>query len=257
MEGLLRNATQTIDGVAITVTRIYKSIYWVDPIEGESGIYVRGPQDIQLYHTGEKLIVHLLGERLSEVPDHMRLNILHIEDNLGNQFKAEGSGCANDNSIGEHMSRWAAIFGYSPEATSFTLRCDVVSNKEDECDKLLFENVPIDGNGINKAFEDDVITYNGVHWHKRTNLPDSCQIHLFHNKARGVRHVGLSAIADNLGNQYGSTGHGDWGYNDDEGIFFENFKMKPIDQNAKSISFEYLFARKVLNFELRGLPLPS
>ncbi len=180
----------------------------------------------------------------------------HIEDNLGNQFHGAASGDA-DKSIGEHMSRWAASFGYSPEATSFTLRCDVVSNKEDECDKLLFEDVPIDGNGITKILNDDIITYNGVHWHKRTNLPDSCQIHLFHNMVREVRHVGLAAITDNLGNQYGSTGDGSWGYNEDEGIFFENFKVKPIDPNAKSISFGYFFARKILSFELRNLPLPS
>jgi len=255
MMGLLKNATQTIDDVTITVTRIYKSIYWVDPIHGKThGIYVTGPYDIRMYHTDKKLIVHLLRENRNP-----RMNLtfsrIYAEDNLGNHFNSGGSGGAEDESVGEYAYRFAAHFEYpSPQASSFILHYDVVNGHEDECDALLFEDVPIDGEGITRTFNDDVITYNGVHWHKRENLPDSCQIHLVHNMAREVRHVGLAAITDNLGNQYGSTGGGSWGNNKD--VFFENFK-KAIDPKATSISFKYLFARKIFTFELRDLPLPS
>jgi len=254
MRGLLENATQIMDGITITVTRIYKSIYWVDPVHGTlNGVYVNGPKDIQFFHTDEKLIIHLI----KDSPDYMTLFMRYIEDNLGNQFKSNGSGSSNDESLGEHVERAAAIFDYSPEATSFTLRCDIVSNQEDDCDILLFENVPLDGNGITRTLNDEAITYNGVHWHDREGISGSYQIHLAHNIAREVRHIGLAGIADNIGNQYGSTSGGSWGYDKNEGFFFENFKIKPIDPNAKSISFKYLFARKILSFELKDLPLPS
>ena len=257
MEGLLKNATQTIDGVTITVIQICKSIYSYDPtnpplsnlietVDGylpEASMRVGGTQRFQLYHTDEKLIVRLSMKNSNR---NLAPRSFHIEDNLGHQFRPICSGSTKGETV--------IIFRYAPEATSFTLRYDFVRRNEDECDVLLFEDVPVDGEGIAKTLNDDIITYNGVHWHKRKDGADSCWFHLLHNMAREVRHIGPTEITDNLGNQYGLGGSHD----EEEGVFREEYNVKPpIEPNATSISFKYLFARKIITFELRDLPLPS
>lgn len=150
----------------------------------------------------------------------------------------------------------AKAFGYSPEATSFSLRYDIVNEHEDDCDTLLFEDVPIHGKGINGRFNDDIVTYNGFHYREQ-GPGNRYYIDLLHNKPREVRHVGLAAITDNLGNQYGFTTDGSWGYSEEDNTYYENFKVKALDPNARSISFKYLFARTLLAFEFQDLPLPS
>ena len=212
----------------------------------------RGPHNMPIFHIGEELILHLLVEN----PENLRVNNRYIEDNLGNQSICHTSGSVTDEEVGEYASRSIVFFNYVPEATSFTLRYDFVNVQEDECDVLLFADVPIGGKGITRTLNGHAITYNGVHWHKRKNLPDSCQIHLTFNEAREVRGIGLAAITDNLGNQYDSFPGSNSGYDADEGVFYSNLQVD-IDPNATSISFKYLFARKILTFELRDLPLPS
>ncbi len=260
MEGLLENATQTIDGVTVTVTRIYKSIYWADPthellkhlLETMGGnlsgtaMQVSGPQDIEVYHTGERLILHLLVENRDQ---NLSPSKLYVEDDLGNHFQTIVCGSTKD--------RLVAVFDYAPEATSFTLRYNFVNGHEDECDVLSFEDVPIDGEGITRTFDDDIITYNGVHSDERKCDGDLCQIRLAFNKAREVRHVGVAAITDNLGNRYSPSGCSS-GHDDSKGVFYSKLGVKPpIDSDARSISFRYLFAREIITFELRDLPLPS
>lgn len=279
MEDLLENATQTIDGVTITVTKICKSIYSADPIhmknlrEGMDGklpgrgmmvhgpmhgklpryaIMVRGPHDMPIFHIGEMLILHLLVENPKQ---NLRSSNRYIEDNLGNQFRSCLSGGAMDKEVGEYASRSVVVFDYAPEATSFTLRCDFINTHEDECDVLLFEDVPIDGRGITRTFGDDIITYNGVHRNEEKYGDDLYMIHFTYNKALEVRHVGVDSITDNLGNQYLMSGTAS---GVKEGVFYRHRSLEtPIDPNATSISFKYLFARKILTFELRDLPLPS
>ena len=119
MAGLLPNATQTIDDVTLTVTQIYKSIYWVDPTENRSNGVVAGPRHgLRLYHTDERLIVHLLRQN----PDGVEFwgDRYYIEDNLGNQFTSHG-GVGRGDAIAEGAYQMAASYSYSPEATSFTL----------------------------------------------------------------------------------------------------------------------------------------
>jgi hypothetical protein len=73
-----------------------------------------------------------------------------------------------------------------------------------------------------------------------------------------VRHVGVVAITDNLGNQYGSPSGSSSGHNEKEEFFYQNLEVKPlIDPNATSISFKYLIAREITTLEFRDLPLPS
>ncbi|MCH8293391.1 helix-turn-helix transcriptional regulator [Candidatus Poribacteria bacterium] len=251
MAGLLPNATQTIDDVTLTVTQIYKSIYWVDPTENRSsGVIASSRHGLRLYHTDERLIVHLLRQTLDGV--EFWGDRYYIEDNLGNQFTSHGS--AGEGPDAESAYQMAASYSYSPEATSFTLRYDTVKKNEAACDALLFANVPIDGQGITQTFNDDIITYNGVHYDERI---DRYEIHLAHNIAREVRHVGIAAITDDLGNHHDSNGMTSWGDDRDTGTFFEKVKVNQPDSNATSISFKYLFARTILPFEFRDLPLPS
>ena len=176
-----------------------------------------------------------------------------IEDNLGNQFTSHG-GVGRGDAIAEGAYQMAASYSYSPEASSFTLRYDTVKKNEEACDALLFANVPIDGQGITQTFNDDIVTYNGVHYDERI---DRYEIHLAHNIAREVRHVGIAAITDDLGNHHDSNGMTFWGDDHDAGTFFEKIKVNQPDSNATSISFKYLFARTILPFEFRDLPLPS
>jgi transcriptional regulator with XRE-family HTH domain len=250
-----RDATQTLHDVTLTVTHVYKSIYIADDEHTNGhGISVRGPNQFHFWHRGEALIIYLLRKNTN---DAIKLSggRYYIEDNLGNRF---GSGASGSTKIDDSTEQLGVMFmEYSPEATSFNLRYDVVNGHEADCELLNFENVPIDGRGITKTFGDDVITYNGVHYIAERTHGDKYEIHLTHNKAREVRHVGLYNITDNLGNDYGTKGAISWGQDKDTGVFFERFKIKPPDPNATSLSFKYAFARTVLAFEIPDLPLPS
>lgn len=261
----MKNATQTIDGATVTVTRIYKSFCSDDlarkelmEVTGgklpEAAVVARGPRDMRLYHTGERLIVHMLIENSS---GNLMPRGFYVEDNLGNQFRPIVSGNSKDEDAGEYVSRSVALFDYAPKASSFTLYYNFVSASEDDCDVLLFKDAPIDGNGITAVLNGDAITYNGIQRDLGEDSADSCEIHLAYNKMPEVRYVGLASITDDLGNKYESPSGGSSSYDEEKGIFYYKAKMKQIDLNASSISFKFLFARKIIILGLQDLPLPS
>jgi DNA-binding XRE family transcriptional regulator len=255
IQDLPKRVIQSFKGITLTVTRIYKSIYWFDPeldisdmMAKNTTIFTGNPQGIKIYHIGAKLIVHYLCDNQNPKLD-LSTRDIYIEDNLGNHYKSVVSGCIGGESA-------VAFPCPPPEATLFNLHFDVINNNEDECDVLLFKDVPINGEGITKKINDDIITYNGIHWHdSESSLPNTYQIHLDHNFDREVRHLGISVIVDNLGNKYERIGS-HWGYNEDKDVFYENYGSSMLDPNATTISFKYIITKEILTFDLGKLPLP-
>jgi len=244
-------ATQALQGVTLSVKRICKSINPEDP---RPRYCIRcSPGNIQVDYSGEVLIVHMLCENSNDAIDLKLSGSFYIEDNLGNWFCAGGTAHTD---IGESIVQMVAIFGnYASSATSFNLRYDTVNRHEDDCDALLFENVPLDGKGISKSLNGDMVIYNGGRQSEGDNY---LHIHFALNHPLEVRHVGVTKVNDNLGNQYLVS---EKTRTSNKGAFSEQtFGLKglhPLHPEATSISFKYLLARTILSFELQDLPLPS
>jgi len=254
MKAFQDKMTQTIDGVMLTITRIYKSVYWDEAHEPSSlKIFDQGFR-LPLGHTDERLFLHVLCENQNDKLDLLGAKY-YVEDNLGNRSQ-QNFACRVDNTEAD-ISRFFMVIRakYVPEATSFTFHHDFVNRNESDCDAVSFENVSIDGKGITKAYDGETIRYDGICW-----AEDEAQnaIHLVHDKPREVRHVGITKIVDNLGNTYIPDGRGHSPkYHKDIGGYSETCPLKEFHPDAASISFKYLLGRTILSFELRDLPLPS
>jgi hypothetical protein len=242
-------ASHTIDGVTFSVKYIYKFInFEYDPKRGVVACASNGM--VWVNQPGEVLVMSVMFDNRNDVVElihtHCRFT---VEDNLGNQFPARySSGYETDTGL-----LLGTYFPYVPEATSLTIRYEAVNGHEDDCDALIFENVPIDGKEISRSINGETITYNGVH-----QVEKQSQIFFNSNQPRKVRRVGVTKLVDNLGNQYKARGYKAWGDNRESfGLYSYSSNLDEVSSEATTISFKYLFARTVFAFELRDLPLPS
>ncbi|MDE0042982.1 MAG: helix-turn-helix transcriptional regulator [Candidatus Poribacteria bacterium] len=281
-QDLRRKLTQTNDEVTLTITRIYKSIYWDEAHEALfSQMYRMHGSDFNppMGHSNPYLFLHLLCEDRNRHLD--LLGIRHdIEDNLGNieserlvragalssthyyiedNFgnRPRGMNLWRDESDDEDGSRrFSEIIrsDYPLQGTEFTFHRDFVNHHQDDCDAILFEDIPIDGKGITKSFKNAVIRYDGI---RENEMSNGNAIHLVHNNPLEVRYLGIRQVVDNLGNTYTPYIKGHFHpRRSDLGGYLEYFTLKELNPNATTISFKYLFARTILSFEFSDLPLP-
>lgn len=244
---LLRKiASHTIDGITFSIKHIYKWITF-DP-DPKITVGCRADGMVEVHQPGEFVVVSLMLENKNEAVEvGITTGHGHIlfEDDLGNRFHGMYVS-GNEDSHGRRL--YGTYFPYVPEATSVTIRYDIVNIAEDACDAIMFENVPLNGKGISKSLNDDTVTYNGISQHDGR---DCHYVSLALNHRQEVRHVGPTKFTDNLGNQYRGGGYTKHHNNE------ESFNLHGLDPNATSISFKYLLARTAYAFELRDLPLPS
>ena len=281
-QDLRQKLTQTHDDVTLTITRIYKSIYWDEDNEALfNQMYRMHGSDFnpQMGHSNPYLFLHLLCEDRNKHLDLLgtrgdiedNLGIIeskrlvragalssthyYIEDNLGN--RPRGMNLWRDVSNEEDGSRrFAEIIrsDYPLQGTEFTFHRDFVNHHQDDCDAILFEDIPIDGKGITKQFENTAIRYDGI---RENEMSHGNAIHLVHNNPLEVRYLGIRQVVDNLGNTYTPYIKGHFHpRRSDLGGYLEYFTLKELNANATTISFNYLFARTILSFEFNDLPLP-
>lgn len=281
-QDLRQKLTQTNDDVTLTITRIYKSIYWDEDHEALfSQMYRMHGSDFnpQMGHSNPYLFLHLLCEDRNrhldllgirhDIEDNLgiieskrlvragALSSTHyyIEDDLGN--RSDRTNLWRDVSDEEDSSRrFSEIIrgDYPPQGEKFTFHRDFVNHHRDDCDAILFKDIPIDGKGITKSFEKAVIRYDGV---RENEMSNGNAIHLVHNNPLEVRYLGIRQVVDNLGNTYTPYIKGHFHpRRSDLGGYLEYFTLKDLSPNATTISFKYLFARTILSFEFCDLPLP-
>ena len=281
-QDLRQKLTQTNDDVTLTITRIYKSIYWDENHEALfSQMYRMHGSDFnpQMGHSNPYLFLHLLCEdrnrHLDLLGTHCDIEAdlgtfeskrlvtagalssthYYIEDDLGN--RSHRTNLWRDVSDEEGDSgKFSEIVraGYPLQGTRFTFHRDFVNHHQDDCDTILFENIPIDGKGITKQFENAVIRYDGV---RENEMSNGNAIHLVHNNPLEVRYLGIRQVMDNLGNTYTPYIKGHFHpRRSDLGGYLEYFTLKELNPNATTISFKYFFARTILSFEFSDLPLP-
>ncbi len=281
-QDLRQKLTQTNDEVTLTITRIYKSIYWDEAHEALfSQMYRMHGSDFnpQMGHSNPYIFLHLLCEDRNKHLDLLgtrgdiedNLGIIeskrlvragalssthyYIEDDLGNRsFKTN---LWRDVSDEEGSSRrFSEIIrgDCPPQGTKFTFHRDFVNHHQDDCDAILFEDIPIDGKGITKSFKNAVIRYDGI---RENEMSNGNAIHLVHNNPLEVRYLGIRQVVDNLGNTYTPYIKGHFHpRRTDLGGYLEYFTLKELNPDATTISFKYLFARTILSFEFCDLPLP-
>lgn len=281
-QDLRQKLTQTHDDVTLTITRIYKSIYWDEAREALFRQMHRmhgGDFNPQMEYNNPFLFLHLLCEDRNKHLDLLgtrgdiedNLGIIeskrlvragalssthyYIEDNLGN--RSYKTNLWRDVSDEEGSSRrFSEIIrgDYPPQGTKFTSHRDFVNHLQDDCDAILFEDIPIDGKGITKSFKNAVIRYDGV---RENEMSNGNAIHLVHNDPLEVRYLGIRQVVDNLGNTYTPYIKGHFHpRRSDLGGYLEYFTLKGLNPHATTISFKYLFARTILSFEFSDLPLP-
>ncbi len=269
---------QTNDGVTLTITRIYKSIYWDYAHEALPGNVYMPDLYPPMRHGDSNLFLHLLIENRNKQldllgalrdtekdldntnsgrpPDVASLSSVnyYIEDEFGNRpgtnlWPSESDKDGKSVTPGEIIR-----CDYPLQGTKFNFHRDFVNHHQDDCDAILFEDIPIDGKGITKEFKNAVIRYNGI---RENEMSKGNAIHLVHNNPPEVRYLGIRQVVDNLGNTYTphTKGHFRPRRSDLDG-YLEYFTLKDLNPDASTISFKYLFARTILSFEFNDLPLP-
>ena len=180
-QDLRQKLTQTHDDVTLTITRIYKSIYWDEAREALFRQMHRmhgGDFNPHMEYNNPFLFLHLLCEDRNkhldllgtrgDIEDHLgiieskrlvragALSSTHyyIEDNLGN--RSYKTNLWRDVSDEEGSSRrFSEIIrgDYPPQGTKFTFHRNFVNHHQDDCDAILFEDIPIDGKSITQRFK--------------------------------------------------------------------------------------------------------
>lgn len=269
---------QTNDGVTLTITRIYKSIYWDYAHEALPGNIYMPNLYPPMRHSDSNLFLHLLIENRNKHldlngaprdtdedsgntvsgrrPDVASLSSVnyYIEDEFGNRpgtnlWPSESDENGNSGGHGEIIR-----CDYPRQGTKFHFHRDFVNHHQDDCDAILFEDIPIDEKGITKEFKNAVIRYNGI---RESSLSGGNDIHLVHSDPLEVRYIGIRQVIDNLGNTYAPCIRGHYHpRQSDLGGYLEYFSLKELNPNATTISFKYFFARTILSFEFSDLPLP-
>lgn len=281
-EDLQRKLTQTNDDVTLTITRIYKSIYWDEAREALFSQAHRmhgGDFNPEMGHSNPYLFLHLLCEDRNrqldllgthrDIEDDLgtfeskrlvtagALSSTHyyIEDDLGNRSRRTNLWRdVSDEEGGSGKFSEIVRADYPLQGTRFTFHRDFVNHHQDDCDAILFEDIPIDGKGITKRFKNAVIRYDGI---RENEMSKGNAIHLVHNDPLEVRYLGIRQVVDNLGNTYTPYIKGHFHpRRSDLGGYLEYFTLKELNPNATTISFKYFFARTILSFEFSDLPLP-
>ena len=256
-------AYQTQQSVHFAVTNIHKSIGFEYPEELMRVKRERGSFDspFEISIPEECLVIKTIIQSENErfIPNWHYAAHCHLTDNLGNDLRAIGMGLRASTppeelsgSVVETYTR----FRYIPGAQSITLKHEVANAYEDDCDFVLFENVRITDNQISRRMDGCTITYDGV---KTTKISDPQgdkeirQIHIRLGETGNPRYVGINRITDNLGNEYSTNGFS-WNLEDGRE---EGFVIEELAPEAESISFKYLIAKTVLDFQFSDLPIPS
>ena len=280
-QDLREKLTQTTDDVTLKITRIYKSIFWDEDHEASlSQMYRMYGQNFtpQMGQGNPNLFLHLVCENRNE---HLDLLGTHhyIEDNRGNTESKHPVGAGSLSSTHYYIedyfgnrpgtNLWRDVSDeegdsgkfseivradYPLQGTRFTFHRDFVNHHQDDCDAILFEDIPIDGKDITKRFKNAVIRYDGI---RENEMSNGNAIHLVHKNPLEVRYLGIRQVVDNLGNTYTPYIKGHFHpRRSDLGGYLEYFTLKELNPNAATISFKYFFARTILSFEFSDLPLP-
>jgi len=270
MNDLNYTAYQTQQGVHFAVTQIYKSTGFEYPEKLRREIKGGFDARFDTSRPEECLIIKMMIQTENEefIPNPRYTGYRDIVDDLGNRFWPIGMGLHSSippQGVEGLMIQAFARFRYVPEARSITLRHEVASAREEDCGFILFKHVEPNDRGISKQLDDFTITYDGVEslpgdTPRPAASPDflpfgvsTHQIHIRLHERANSRYVGLRKVTDNLGNEYDVTGWG-WTLGDRTE---ETFTIIGLAPEAESISFTYLLARKVLDFQFSNLPIPS
>lgn len=277
-QDLRQKLTQTHDDVTLTITRIYKSIYWDYDHEALPGKVHMPDLYPQMRHGDSNLFIHLLIENRNvhldllgalrdteeefgntesgQPPDVASLSSVnyYIEDEFGNRpgtnlWPSESDENGSSGRPGEIIR-----CDYPLQGTKFHFHRDFVNHHQDDCDAIVFEDISIHGKGVSKGFNNTVIRYNGI---RESSLNGGNDIHLVHSNPLEVRYIGIRQVIDNLGNTYAPCIRGHYHPRRSElGGYLEYFTLKELNPDATTISFKYFFARTILSFEFNDLPLP-
>ena len=143
-----------------------------------------------------------------------------------------------------------------PKAKSISLTQKIGNARRETCDLILFEDVGVNAQGISKKINDIAVTYEGVGIMlvgDSKERQEITQINIQHSERADPRYVGVCDVTDNLGNEYEVSA---WSWNLEDKTR-EGFVIGELQPKAETISFKYLIAREVLDFELSDIPIPS
>ena len=277
-QDLPQKLIHTNDDVTLTITRIYKSIYWDEDHETLPGKLHIQDFNSRMRQGDPNLFLHILIENRNEhldlfgthhytedslgntEPTHSAevasLSSIHyyIEDNLGNRPGTNLWSSSSDEETNSDRLSEIIRCDYPLQGTTFTFHRDFVNHHPHDCDEILFQDIPIYEKGITKEFKDTVIRYEGF---RESDMSDDNAIHLVHENPLEVCYLGIRQVMDNLGNTYAPCIRGHFQpRRSDLGGYLEYFTLKDLNPNATAISFKYLFARTILSFEFSDLPLP-
>jgi transcriptional regulator with XRE-family HTH domain len=256
-------AYQIQQGVHFAITHIYKSLNYEYPetlMKDEEAFRAT----FETPHSEERLIIKAIIKSENEgfILNGRYSNNFEIVDNLGNHYYpvAGGIRCSippepSEQGVGGIVEVFAH-FKYVPEAQSITLRQKVASMREEDCDFITFEDVELNDSGISKQSDGVTVTYDGIGMVKVGNSPEQQeykQIQIQLHEHGNPTYVGIHKYTDNLGNEYKIHG---WSWTTEENTR-EGFLFESLDPEAESISFKYWLSRKILNFELLDLTIPS
>jgi transcriptional regulator with XRE-family HTH domain len=264
MNNMKHEAYQTQQGVHFAVTHIHKSIgfgYPQELVDAEEELNENRKAfdaPFEKLIPEESLVIKMLAhsENKEFVPNGFYVGDCEVVDDLGNYFRPFGMGTL----MGGGTVQAYALLRYIPEAKSISLRQKIGNARREDCDFILFEDVRLTDHEVSKQMDSMNITYEGVGVVKIGKIgrfepyKEITQIHIRLPEDRNnAKYVGISEFTDNLGNEYKVAGRS-WNMEDKTS---EGFAIEGLAPEAESISFKYLLAKTVLDFQFSDLPIPS
>lgn len=256
-------AYQAQKGVHFAVTHIHKFIGFECPAKLQVAMENKNVfgSAFEKPTPEESMIIKMMAysESKTFMPNWHYVNYFEIVDDLGNRFWPNGMGIRSSTppeGLGGGTAQGYARFQYAPKAKSISLTQKIGNARREACDAIIFENVSINAQGISKQTNNLAISYEGVETMLvggSENPQEVTQIHIQLSERANPRYVGIYDITDNLGNEYDVTG---WSWNLEDKTH-EGYTIDGLAPEAEAISFKYLIAREVLEFELSSIPIPS